>query len=58
MKLNKIIVSSILRMYWKIKGRCVVPGQFVTGHITKATVSLNQSNHIIIMLKSYRLVCD
>ena len=54
----KIIVSSILRMYSKLKGRCVAPGHFVPGDITQATVYLDQCNHLIIMVKSYRLVRD
>ena len=57
-KLTKIIVSSILRMYWNLKGLCVALGHFVPGQITQATVSLDQSNYLIIMLKSYRLVGD
>ena len=45
-------------MFWKLKGLCVAPGQFVPGHITQATVSVDQSYHPIIMLKSFRLVWD
>ena len=37
---------------------CVVPAHFEPGHITQATVSVDQSKHIILMLKSCRLVCD
>ena len=48
----KTIVSSILRMYWKPNGLCVAPGNFGAGHITKATISMKQSNNFLIMLKS------